>query len=174
MGALVGSVEKNGPADNAGIEPGDVITKFNGKTIDRSSDLPSLVAEVKPKDTVNIEIWHKNHKKELNIKVDEMKSASTSNLLIDKDNGKLGLEVRPLTEAERMQAQVGHGLLVENVRKGPAEKAGIHAGDVILAVNGNEVESIEDLTSQINKTKKTLALLISRGDNKLFVPINLS
>jgi serine protease Do len=103
-----------------------------------------------------------------------MKSASASIQLTDKHNDKLGLEVRPLTEDERMQAQIGHGLLVENVRKGPAEKAGIHAGDVILAVNGNEVESIEDLTSQINKTKKTLALLISRGDNKLFVPINLS
>jgi serine protease Do len=174
MGALVGSVEKNGPADKVGIVPGDVISKFNGKTIDRSSDLPSLVAEIRPKETVNIEIWHKNHKKELSIKVDEMKSASASIQLIDKDNDKLGLEVRPLTEDERIQAQVGHGLLVENVRKGPAEKAGIHSGDVILAVNGDEVESIEDLTSQINKTKKTLALLISRGENKLYIPINLA
>jgi serine protease Do len=123
---------------------------------------------------VNIEIWHKKHKKELSIKVDEMKSASASLQLIDKDNDKLGLEVRPLTKDERIQTQVGHGLLVENVRKGPAEKAGIHSGDVILAVNGDEVESIDDLTSQINKTKKTLALLISRGENKLYIPINLA
>jgi serine protease Do len=174
MGALVVSVEKNGPADKVGIEPGDVITKFNGKTIDRSSDLPSLVAEIRPKETVKIEIWHKKHKNELYIKVDEMKSASSSIQLIDKDNDKLGLEVRPLTEFERMQAQVEQGLLVENVRKGPAEKAGIRSGDVIIAVNGDLVESINDLTSQINKTKKTLALLISRGQYKLYIPINLA
>jgi serine protease Do len=173
IGALVGSVEKNGPADKAGIEPGDVITKFNGKTVNLSSDLPSLVAEVRPKETVSVEIWHKNHKNVLMVKVDEMKETNISTQLADKDNGKLSLNVRPLTEDEKIQAHVGHGLLVESVSKGPAEKAGIHSGDVILAVNGDEVKSIEDLTTQVNKTKKTLALLIARGEYKLYIPINL-
>ena len=173
IGALVGSVEKNGPADKAGIEPGDVITKFNGKTVDRSSDLPSLVAEVKPNETVSVEIWHKNHKKDLMVKVGELKVADVSPEVINQQNGKLGLEVRPLTEDEQAQAQIGHGLLVENVTKGPAEKAGIHSGDVILAVNGDEVKSIEDLTSKVSQSKKKLALLIARGENKIYVPINL-
>ena len=173
IGALVGSVEKNGPADKAGIEPGDVITKFNGKTVDRSSDLPSLVAEVKPNETVSVEIWHKNHKKDLMVKVGELKVADVSPEVINQQNGKLGLEVRPLTEDEQAQAQIGHGLLVENVTKGPAEKAGIHSGDVILAVNGDEVKSIEDLSSKVSQSRKTLALLIAREGNKIYVPINL-
>lgn len=173
IGALVGSVDKNGPADKAGIEPGDVITKFNGKTVERSSDLPSMVAEISPNETVKVEVWHKSHQKNLTVKVDEMKTATKSPEFFDKDNEKLGLEVRPLSDDEQTQAQVGHGLLVESVSKGPAEKAGIQSGDIILAVNGDQVKSIEDLSAQLNKSRKTLALLVARGNNKIYIPINL-
>jgi serine protease Do len=172
-GALVSNVVKDGPADKAGIQPGDVITQFNGKAIARSSDLPSLVAEVPPGQTAKVEIWRKNHLKEITVKVDEMNVAEAKTDAVETEHGKLGLAVRPLTPEEKAQAEVKHGLLVQDVSQGPAAKAGIQAGDVILAVNGDQVSSVNDLMSELGKNKKTLALLVMRGEDKLYVPINL-
>ena len=103
-----------------------------------------------------------------------MKVADASTeTLTSASKGKLGIAVRPLSDEEHAQAQVKNGLLVQDVAQGPAAKAGIRAGDVILAVNGDEVNSVKDLVSQVEKTKKTIALLIMRGDSKLYVPISL-
>ena len=86
---------------------------------------------------------------------------------------KLGLVVRPLTEDEKTEVDVSHGLVVENVNKGPAEKAGIHSGDIILAINGTEVTNREQLLSLVEKNQRNLALLIMRDNNKIFIPINM-
>ncbi len=173
VGALVSSVEKGSPAEKAGIEPGDVILKFNGKNIERSSDLPPLVSEQTPGAVAKLELWHKGKSKEITMSVGEMKSAGFSGKVDEEDSGRLGLAVRPLTPEERRKVDVDEGLLVENVEDGPAAKAGIRRGDVILAVNGERIASIEQLSSSIAKRDKRVALLILRGDNKMFVPVNL-
>ncbi|MFA7269310.1 MAG: DegQ family serine endoprotease [Sterolibacterium sp.] len=172
-GALVSSVEKGGPAEKAGIEPGDVILKFNGKAIARSAELPPLVTELAPGTAATLVIWRKGKTRDISMKVGELKTAEARVMPDENDKGKLGLVVRPLTPEERKQAEVAEGLLVENVSDGPAARAGIQPGDVILSVNGEKVASVEQLRSLLGKNDKRLALLVLRGNNKLFVPIKL-
>jgi serine protease Do len=172
-GALVSSVEKNSPAEKAGLEPGDVILKFNGKEISRSSDLPPVVSELSPGTAVTIELWRKGKIQQLTLNVGEMKIAGEKTQSNSEEKVALGLTVRPLTEEERKQADVAAGLLVEKVSNGPAAHAGIQPGDVILSVNGEKINSVEKLRSQVSKSGKRLALLILRDEHQIFVPLNL-
>jgi serine protease Do len=172
-GALVSSVEKGSPAEKAGIEPGDVILKFNGKEVASSRDLPAMVADITPGDAAKVEIWHDGRAKEVSVNVGEMKFASADEKPVKGAKGGLGLAVRPLTADERKQAEVAEGLLVEDVSDGPAAKAGIESGDVILSVNGEKVGSAEKLRSLVAKHGKSVALLVLRGNDKMFVPIQL-
>ena len=173
-GALVSSVEKGSPAEKSGIEPGDVILTFNGISINRSEDLPSLVADFNPGSTAKVEVWHRHKLEEIGVRVTEIKNSvpttESSNAL---SNNKLGLLVRPLTEDEKTEVDVSHGLIVENVNKGPTAKAGIHTGDIILAVAGTEVTNGEQLIKLVETNQKNLALLIMRANNKIFIPINM-
>ena len=77
-----------------------------------------------------------------------------------------------LTPKERSQAQVVAGLVVEDVKAGPAQRAGVQTGDVILAVNGELVSSVEQLRAQTKKGDKKIALLVQRGDERIYVPLN--
>jgi len=172
-GALVSSVEKNSPAEKVGIEAGDVILKFNGKEISRSSDLPPLVSELSPGTIVNIELWRKGKIKNISMGVAEMKVSGEKGKASGEGKAELGITVRPLTPEERKQADVATGLLVESVGAGPAARAGIQTGDVILSVNGERTGSIEKLRSLVKRKGKRLALLILRDEQKMFVPLNL-
>lgn len=172
-GALVSSVEKGSPAEKGGIEPGDVILKFNGKAIARSSDLPPLVTDLSPGSTATLTIWRKGRTEEISLQVGEMKTADARIKPADDDKSKLGLAVRPLSPDECKEAQTSEGLMVEDVSDGPAARAGIRPGDVILSVNGQKVSSAEQLRAIAGKNSKRLAVLVLRGQNRLFVPINL-
>jgi serine protease Do len=172
-GALISSVEKGSPADKAGLESGDVILGMNGQQIERSNELPPMVAAIKPGNKATFEIWRKGHRKEIAVTVGEFKGAKVASAAASGDhNGRLGLAVRPLTSDELKQAQIDGGLLVENAG-GPAAAAGIQDGDVILAVNGNPVKSVPQLRALIAKAGKHVALLIQRDDAKIFVPVDL-
>lgn len=175
QGALVASVEPNSPAAKAGIETGDVILKFNGQTIDRSSTLPALVAATKPGSDSRLEIWRNGKSKEITVRTGELDSIASADGNGSKaDQGAaLGLAVRPLTPQEKHQGDTDHGLVVEDVSDGPAARAGIRPGDVIVSVNGNRIDNINQLRSQVDRAGKNLALLIQRGDNRLFVPIRI-
>ncbi len=172
-GALVSSVDKGSPAEKAGIESGDVILKFNGKEVASSRDLPAMVADMTPGETAKVEIWHEGKIKQVSVAVGEMKVAGADQKPGNSAKGGLGLEVRPLSPDERNQADVAGGLLVEGVENGPAAKAGIQSGDVILSVNGETVNSAAKLRSLVAKHDKRVALLVLRGDSKMFVPIQL-
>jgi serine protease Do len=172
-GALVSSVEKNSPAEKAGIETGDVILKFNGKKITRSADLPPLVSGLSPGTVANIELWRKGKTKNISMSVGEMRVASVKGNANGENKAELGLAVRPLTPEERRQADVASGLLVENVGAGPAASAGIQPGDVILSVNGERTDTVDKLRSLVSRKNKHLALLILRGEQQMFVPLDL-
>ncbi len=172
-GALVSSVEKNSAADKAGIEPGDVILKFNGKDISRSNDLPPLVSAVAPGTKAKVEVWRKGKTREITVKVGELTVAGEPGSSAGTDEDKLGLAVRPLTPEERRQTDVEEGLLVENVNDGPAARAGIRRGDVILSVNGEKTSSAEELRTLVAQSKKRIALLVLRGNFTMFIPVNL-
>jgi serine protease Do len=176
VGALVTTVESGGPAEKAGIKPGDVILAFNGKPIETANELPPLVAQTKPGTKAEVEVWRGGKKQTLGVAVAEMKSEKTASAG-DKpgaqEGGKLGLAVRPLTPEERKQLGSGaQGLVVESV-SGPAAKAGLRRGDLITAVNGQAVKSVEELRALVDKSKDTVAVLVRRGDATVFVPIEL-
>ena len=175
-GALVASVEPNSPASRAGIQPGDVIIKCSGHEIGRSSELPPLVAGTAPGGDATVEIWRQGKAKQLSITVGDLKTADTGSKFdeaSDKPSLALGLAVRPLRENEAVEADGVRGLKVEAVNDGPAAKAGIQAGDVILAVNGGSVTNGDELRERVSKAGNKLALLILRGDRKMYVPIKV-
>ena len=173
QGALVSSVEESSPAAKAGIKSGDVVLKFNGKEISRSSDLAAQVADLKPGSKAKLEIWRNGSAKSLDVTVGEMKDlkvASTDKS--DQEHGRLGVAVRPLTPEERKQVGA-KGLFVESV-DGPAARAGIQPGDVLLSVNGTPIQSAEELRGVVAKAGKAVALLVQREKAKIFVPVDLS
>ncbi|MCF8185717.1 MAG: DegQ family serine endoprotease [Sulfuritalea sp.] len=179
-GALVAGVEKNGPADRGGLEAGDVITKFDGKAIMASSDLPRAVGATKPGKVAAVEILRKGSAKILNIGVGEMPTDSVeiaqNNKAVPKaEANKIGLTLRELTAAQKKKLNGKNGLLVlESV--GGAAQAGIRRGDVILGLNNSESQSVEQFNKQINAVAmgKTVAVLVQRGENTLYVPIKVT
>ncbi len=180
-GALVAGVEKNGPADKGGLEAGDVITKFDGKPIGVSADLPRAVGATKPGKIAAVEILRKGSVKTLNIGVGEMPSdGSETAAPSTKPNGKveankIGLTLKELTVQQKKKLNGKNGLLVvESV--GAAAQAGIRRGDVILGLNNNESQSVEQFNKQINAVAagKTVAVLVQRGEATLYVPIKVS
>jgi serine protease Do len=172
-GALVSSVEKGGPAAQAGIEPGDVILKLNGQPVGRSTELPVEIAEEAPGSTVNLEVWRNHSNRNVSVKLGAMEDQRTAlNTNAHEGGGKLGLAVRPLTGAEKQQANTRNGVLVERVT-GPAAQAGLQPGDVVLAANGAPVTSVDDLRNAVEKSKGHIALLVQRGDTRIFVPVRV-
>ncbi len=173
-GALVSSVQKDSPAAKAGVEPGDVIVKFDGKDITSSSQLPPLVAHVKPGEKVTLDVWRDGKAKTLTATVGELTDRTTLAQANGEaaQGGKLGVAVRPLSPEERKEADVPNGVVVEDVA-GPAAKAGVRQGDVIIAVNNTPVKSPEQLKELIDKAGKTVALLVQREDARIFIPVTM-
>ena len=174
-GALVDSVDAGSPAAKAGIVASDVILKFNGKEISRSSELPAMVGGAAPGSKATVEIWRKGGTKELTLALAEMNGATVAadEAGAHESAGKLGLALRPLAPEERPQVAGGSGLVVEEVGNGPAARAGIEVGDVILSANGERVTSIAQLRSQLGHAGKRIALLVQRGERRLFVPVTV-
>lgn len=172
-GALVSSVEKDSPADKAGIKAGDVILQFNNVEIGRSTDLPPLVADLNPGTAANLSFWRNGKKMDASVTVGTMTVAGTGEeIASDASNQKLGLVVRPLTAAEKAQSHLDHGLIVVDV-SGPAEHAGVRPGDIVVAANGKPINAIEDLRSAIKAAGKHIALLISRDGQQRYMPLDL-
>jgi serine protease Do len=173
-GALVSSVEKGGPAERAGIEAGDVILKLNGQPLKDSTELPVQIAAIAPGTSVELEVWRSHEPRTISVKLGalEDKRTASSNSGEHNDGGKLGLAVRPLSPQEQQQGNVKGGLVVERA-SGPAAEAGIQPGDVVLAANGSPVNNADDLRGAVEKSKGHIALLIQRGETRLFVPVRV-
>jgi serine protease Do len=173
QGALVSSVEKGGPAEHAGIESGDVILKLNGQPLKDSGELPVQIAAVTPGTSVSLEIWRNHATREVTVKLGAVEDKRTAaNAGPHQEGGKLGLAVRPLTADEQRAASMKGGLVVERA-SGAAAEAGIQPGDVVLAANGTPVNNADELRSAVEKSKGHIALLIQRGDTRLFVPVRV-
>ena len=173
-GALVSSVDSSGPAEKAGVQVGDVILKYAGQPIERSSDLPLLVANTRPGDKTDVEVWRDRSMKRLTVAAAEgrpERAAATSGEA-QQPSGRLGLAVRPLAPEERRELQGKGSLVVEEV-SGAAERAGVQPGDVIVALNGKTVKSIDELRDAASKSGKTAALLVNRDGRQLFMPVEL-
>lgn len=178
-GALVGMVPPEGPGAKAGIKPGDVIIGLNGEKVMDSRELPPKVAILKPGTSAVLKIWRDGKAMDVKVTIAELddtpppEAAPKAEAQVQKP-GRLGLAIRPLTPEERQKhGGVAGGLLIEKA-VGPAQKAGILKGDVLLAINGESVSDVETLRKLADKAGNRVALLIERQGNTHFIALDLS
>jgi len=181
-GALISSVEKDGPADKAGIQASDIILKFDGKVVNSSVDLPRIVAATRPGSKVAVQVWRKGKLREVRVTVGEMPGDGVAQHGGKRGGGaeggvtvdRLGLTLSELTEEQKKELQVDGGLLVEDAHAAAA-RAGLQRGDVILSVNNEEVRSLEKFKAALKDIPKgrNIALLVRRGDGTSYVAIKL-
>ena len=179
IGALVESVQAGLPAEKAGIEAGDIITKVQGKTVERFSDLPRLVGMVKPGEKVALTVFHDGRLKDVTADVIDFGPETPPTLADGPDpeaapaaKAALGLKVAELGDADRAKLHVKGGVRVESV-EGAAERAGLQEGDVVLAIGNVQVSSVKQFTATVAKLDKTKAIpvLVRRGDSANYLVI---
>jgi serine protease Do len=171
QGALISTVEADSPAAKAGLKSGDVVLAVNGKEISRLSELPAAIAAIKPGTQARLEIWRDGSKQIVSVRIGELsEQVAASGEARPVDDTKLGLALRELSPEEKSRLDIDSGLIVESA-SGPAAKAGIQRGDVILALNRETIKSVDQLKSLVKKTDKTIALLIQRNDMRMYVPV---
>ncbi|MYN38729.1 Do family serine endopeptidase [Duganella sp. FT109W] len=175
-GALIANVERGGPADKAGLKAGDVIRSVNGQKIISSVDLPSMVGLSTPGEKITLEIWRQGKPVQIVATLGNAtdKVAKGDAPGADQPGAKLrlGLSLRPLEPAERRDSGIAGGLLIQDAG-GAAADAGVQPGDVLLSVNGRPVNSVDQVREVVGKSSKSVALLIQRGDDKIFIPVRL-
>lgn len=172
-GAQVIGVEPGTPAEKAGVEAGDIITKFDGKAIEKSSDLPRLVGGTKPGSKAILTVFRRGTSKELTVTIAEIEADKPAKKTVDKE-GKpkaagtsqaLGLTVSELPEGHRKELKIKGGVRVEAAIEGAA-RAGLREGDVIVAVANSEVDSVKSFEAIVGKLDKSkpVAVLVRRGE----------
>ncbi|HMI76277.1 MAG TPA: Do family serine endopeptidase [Steroidobacteraceae bacterium] len=172
-GALVAKVTPDSAAEKAGIKVGDVILKFNDAPVLDAGQLSQRVGVMTPGDKASLEIWRDGKSLSLTATIGNAAAmASADDASGDSAPAKLGLALRPLNAEERRQAGVPGGLVVEDAQ-GRAAEAGIQPGDVVLSVDGTPIQSVAQLRKMVQEHDKQIALLIQRGDARLFVPVTL-
>jgi serine protease Do len=178
-GALVSNVDPSGPAAKASLQAGDVIRQVNGQPVVASGDLPAIIGQAVPGQQVSIDIWRQGKAQQLTAKLADANAKATQ--VAGGDDGqagapdrqaRLGLALRPLQPQERREAGLAAGLVVENA-SGPAARAGVQPGDVLVAVNGTPVQTAEQVKEAVGKSGKSAALLIVRDGSRIFVPVRL-
>lgn len=178
-GALVSEVFKDGPAYRAGMREGDLIVEFNGAEVKESSDLPRLVADIKPGSTVGVVIIRNGARKNLKIKVVQMRSVSEQGETVKPEEkagaeSSIGIRVAEVTQslASRLRLDSAEGVLITDVRgNSPAWDAGLRRGDLILEAGGKRIKSMRDYTEALEKMKKEKQayFLVRRAGGNLFV-----
>jgi serine protease Do len=174
QGALVRSVEGGSPADKAGVEAGDIITRFDGKVIDRATDLPRLVGNTKPGTRASMTVFRRGGTRDLSITVAELEAdkairpASTQKEERPKASPaaqSIGLSVSELTDAQKKELKVKGGVRVEAATDSAA-RAGIREGDIIVAVGNTEINSVKEFEAVVAKTDKNkpIPVLLRRGE----------
>ena len=170
-GALVRSVEASGPAEKAGVEAGDIITKVDGRTVEKSADLPRIVSGVKPGSKATLQVFRRGAYRDLSVTVVEFEAERSARgnerepAKPQPSVGTLGLAVADLTDAQKRDLKVKNGVRVESA-EGAAARAGVREGDVVLSLDNSEVtgaKQFEALVAKIDKSK-AVTVLVRRGD----------
>lgn len=183
IGAVVNAVEKGGPAEKAGLEAGDVILRFDGKTISSSADLPRMVGATKPGSRSVVQVWRKGAMRDITVTVGEMLEEKPVTARqqrgpkpAEQAANRLGLVVSELTAEQRRELKMTSGLLIEDVR-GSGARADLRPGDIVIAVISKgattEVKTVEQFNKLLAQFEKgsSVTLLIRRGEMQTFVTI---
>jgi serine protease Do len=174
-GALVASVVPGSAGAKAGLKSGDVITAVDGDPVVDNGDLMARVGMHAPGDKVKLTVWRDRAQHEMEVKLgsaDDQNDELSASADQGDDGARIGLALRPLSRIERAQAHLDHGLVVEDVG-GPAARAGVQPGDVLLAINGKPVNSVDDVVQVMKGKPKNVALLIDRDGQRIFVPVSM-
>lgn len=181
-GALISSVEKGAAADKAGIEVSDVILKFDGKSVNSSSDLPRIVAATKPGSTVTVELWRKGALKKVDVVIARMSEEKLVDQTLNKRSdessesiARLGVVVSELTAEQVKELEVSGGLLIQEVKGGAARVAGLQRGDIILAIGNVSIRSLKQFNQMLKQVPqhRNIALLLRRDNATSYVAIRL-
>lgn len=170
-GALVSAVAPGSAAEKAGLKAGDVITAVGGEPVRVAGDVSNRVGLAKPGERMRLTLWRDKARSELSVTLGRAEPEGRQ-AAADAQGGSLGLAVRPLERDELRRAGLDHGLLIEQV-SGPAQLAGVEPGDVLLALNGKPVNGIEQVREVLRAKPKSVALLVVRDGQQIFVPVNL-
>jgi serine protease Do len=172
MGALVQNVESGGPAEKAGIEPGDIIVKVDGKAVERSGDLPRIVGMTKPGSRSTVQVFRRGATRDLQVTVAEFeadrparRAQAEPGASAPQTRTALGLSVSDLSDAQKRELKIKGGVRVEAV-EGAAARAGLHEGDVILAIDNTEITDAKQFLSIATNAEKSRAVsvMVKRGE----------
>jgi serine protease Do len=180
-GALVAKVMDNSPAQEAGIKEGDLILSFNGETLANSGSLPPLVGNVDPGELVTLLVVREGRRIEFKVEIavlenQDAESEPAPEVSRAEKQAPLGLVVSSLSDEQRRERQVlSGGVEVLEVRGGPAAKAGIRPGDVLLSIAGQEIDTPERLAEVASRLTPgtSVPVLVSRNGNPSFRPLDV-
>ena len=175
-GALVADVVPNSPASRAGMQAGDVLTRFDGKAVDSSSALPVLVSLTESGHEVPVEVWRNGRKETSTIRVEARPSENAAHAKTERSSGGFGLALQALTPEVRQQlgVEAQSGALVADVAPGSAAaRAGLRPGDVVVEAQGKPVQSPTELANLLEKlaSGQVVRLKVQRGDVKSFIAL---
>jgi len=182
-GALVVSVEKGSPAERAGVESSDIITKVDGKPVDAQSDLPRFVASIRPGTKAELEVWRKGGTRSLSITVGEWEEARVAGREPQKPQrqaaaaaNRLGLMVSELSAKQKEDLKLSGGVVVTEVR--PDARAELRRGDVLVSLvhkgQHTAIQSVEQLNKVLSALDKNavITLQVRRGESMAYVTVN--
>ena len=176
MGALVSDVQPGSAGALAGLLPGDVILQVDGTTINSAGDLPAVVTMAAPGQSLNLGVWRDGQEQQVQVTLGDAGKPVRDPAAIAHAAppvGQLGLALRPLQPGERHAIGATAGLMVDAV-SGPSQVAGMQAGDVLLSINGKPVASVDQARTAVAGASRSVALLVQRGNEKIFVAIRLT
>jgi serine protease Do len=167
-GAAVSSVDSGGPADKAGLKPEDIILSVNGRKIEQSSELPAMIAGIRPGSSADLEVWRGKGTRHVNVTVEELKDKATVARAsgVGRSSDKLdalGLSVRELSAGEKSQLHTAGSVVITDT-DGPSAEAGLHAGEVILGANRKSVGSVAELREAVRDAGRSIVLLVQSYD----------
>jgi serine protease Do len=177
-GAMVRAVEPGGPADKAGVEPGDIITRVDSRTVESSVELPRIIGNIKPGAKATLQVFRRGGTRDLSVVVAEFDAERVVARRAPEKESKpapvtsIGLAVSDLTEAQKREARVKSGVRVD-AAEGAAARAGVREGDIILSVENAEVtgsKQFEGLVAKLDKTKP-IALLLRQGETARYAVV---
>ena len=176
MGALVSDVQPGSAGALAGLMPGDVILQVDGVAIKSAGDLPAVVTMAAPGQRLSLVLWRDGQQRQVAVTLGDASKPvrdPASRTAAAPPVGQLGLALRPLQAGERQSIGSAAGLMVDGV-SGPSQVAGMQAGDVLLSINGKPIASVEQARAAVAAATRSVALLVQRGTEKIFVAIRLT